>query len=82
MRSQVGFPKNFVANFVANFVEGWPPLAYWASTKFATKFATLCGVENYVELSGEKPERRAFSSLQLHIIIEACKRETLGAFGL
>jgi hypothetical protein len=26
MRSQVGFPKNFVENFVANFVEGWPPL--------------------------------------------------------
>jgi hypothetical protein len=40
MRSQVGFPKNFVGNFVANFVEGWPPLAYWGSTKFATKFAT------------------------------------------
>jgi hypothetical protein len=38
-------PKNFVGNFVANFVEGWPPLAYWDSTKFATKEFCKTGVQ-------------------------------------
>jgi hypothetical protein len=55
MRSQVGFPKNFVGNFVANFVEGWPPLAYWDSTKFATKFATKESCKTGVQLAKAFP---------------------------
>jgi hypothetical protein len=56
MRSQVGFPKNFVGNFVENFVEGWPPLAYWGSTKFATKEFCKTGVQ----LARAFPSKRWF----------------------
>jgi hypothetical protein len=55
LKSQVGFPKNFVGNFVANFVEGWPPLAYWDSTKFATKFATKEFCKTGVQLAKAFP---------------------------
>jgi hypothetical protein len=47
MRSQVGFPKNFVAD--------WPPLAYWGSTKFATKFATKEFCKTGVQLAKAFP---------------------------
>jgi hypothetical protein len=56
MRSQVGFLKNFVGNFVANFVEGWSPLAYWGSIKFATKEFCKTGVQ----LARAFPSKRWF----------------------